>query len=59
MVQATAYERRGAVLITRRVGKTFDRNQVVMSRRGEDPESIKVELPTPFSGYGNTSISDP
>jgi hypothetical protein len=54
-VQATAYERRGAVRITRRIGKTFGRHQFVMSRRGEDPETVKVQLPTPFAGQASYS----
>lgn len=39
--------------ITRRIGKAFGRNQLVMSRRGEDPETVKVQLPTPFAGQAS------
>lgn len=45
-----AYERRDGVLISRRTSIAIDPTSFIMSARGENPETIEIELPKPFSG---------
>jgi hypothetical protein len=52
-----ASERREGVRITRRIGVFFYHNSLVMSRSGEEPETIKVNLPSPFTGQALYSRS--
>jgi hypothetical protein len=56
-LQATAYERREGVRVTRRVGMFFYHNSLTMSVRGEEPETVKVNLPSPFAGSALYSSS--
>lgn len=44
------YEQREGVRIARRTGGFFERDSLVMSKRGERPETIEVGLPKPFAG---------
>jgi hypothetical protein len=56
-LQATAYERHEGVRITRSSNRFFYHNRFVMSRSGEEPETVKVELPNPFAGQALYSRS--
>lgn len=49
-LRATAYERREGVRITRWTGGLFYRDSLVMSKRGKEPNTVKVKLPKPFTG---------
>lgn len=49
-LRVTAYERREEVRITRSTWSSFYRNSLVMSKRGKEPETVKIALPRPFSG---------
>lgn len=49
-VSATAYERREGIRITRSTWSSFYRNSLIMSKRGKEPETVKVKLPKPFAG---------
>jgi len=61
-VSATAYERREEIRITRSTWVSFYRNSLVMSKRGKEPETVKVKLPKPFAGrslYSRSQRSSP
>lgn len=45
-----AYERRDGVLIARRTSIPIDPTSFIMSARGENPQTIEIELPKPFAG---------
>jgi len=50
IVSAVAYERRGAVRVSRRASGFFGEASFLMSKRGTLPETIDVTPPGPFSG---------
>ena len=54
---ATVYERHEGVRIIRRTGDFSDHDSFIMSRRGEKPETVEVELPEPFAGHALDSRS--
>lgn len=48
--RAAVYERREEVRIARWIGGRFCRNSLILSKRGKEPETVKVKLPKPFAG---------